>query len=99
MDRTKLTDILRITRKAKKHRQQDVARWAGLTQSELSNIENGQVDIRISTLKRIADALDLKIIAVPKDRLMEIENLIEPRPYGQAAPTLLEQYGVSDEDE
>lgn len=101
MDRTDLISILRITRKTKKYRQQDIARWGGVTQSELSNIENGHVDIRLSTLKQIADALDLKIIAIPKNKLDDVEAALEPSKEWQEENTssLLEKYRVSDEDE
>lgn len=101
MDRTDLISLLKTIRKAKKKRQQEVARWSGLTQGELSNIENGHVDIRISTLKRIAEALDLKIIAVPKERLDDIETLLNPSKkmwQEDRKSYLLEKYGVSDDD-
>lgn len=102
MDRTDLISILRTTRKNKHYRQQDIARWGGVTQSELSNIENKRVDIRLSTLKQIADALDLKIIALPKERLEDVEKLLTPiteELQEDNHSALLEKYRVSDEDE
>jgi len=96
-----IAKVLKELRKAKKYRQQEIARLSSLTQSELSNFENERVDVRLSTLKRIADALDMSIIAVPKNKLTEIEAILSPgdnhvtnRPL-----TPLEKYGISDDDD
>lgn len=101
MDISNFLSTLRLRRKAKKHKQRDIARWSGITQAELSNIENGRVDLRISTLKRIADALDLKMIVIPKEKLEDIEDLLRmDETVSKEEPTssLLERYGVSDDD-
>lgn len=47
-------------RLAKKISQADLAERAGLAQANLSNIEKGKRDLTVSTLLRIADALEVK---------------------------------------
>jgi ribosome-binding protein aMBF1 (putative translation factor) len=49
-------------REDKQLTQKDLARLSGLTQSNISNIENGSNRPTISTLKKIADALGKRLI-------------------------------------
>lgn len=52
---------IRSARLEKKLTQYDVADKTGIEQGNFSRIENGQKDIHLSTLERIAEALDKKI--------------------------------------
>lgn len=94
--------VLRSIRRQKKLKQKTIAHLSSLTQSELSNFENQVVDIRLSTLERIAEALDMKIIAVPKNKLKDIDMLCElekiEKRSNERPLTLLEKYEIKDEE-
>lgn len=101
LDNYSIPQILCAMRKSKKYRQQEVAKFCAITQSELSNFENNKVDVRLSTLERIANALDMKIIAVPNQKLEKINRLLTPEDQDgkkEKPITLLEKYGVPDDE-
>jgi len=56
--------------------QRRLAEWTGLDQSYVGRVENGRLDVRISMLLRLAEALDLK----PSDLLTKY-----PAPHGTPA--------------
>jgi len=58
---------LKEARLARRLTQQHVSRWAEISQARVSRIESGSDDIRLSTLMRLADALDLEVMLVPKE--------------------------------
>ncbi len=69
-----------------------------MEQGDLSKIESGRKDPRLSTLNRIAAALDAQILLIPKEQARNVERLlaadrgpVEPAPYD-----LLEAFGVDD---
>jgi len=62
--------------------QAEVARRAGITQTRLSKIEKGAVDVRISTLQDIARALHAELILVPRELVPTLEGLM-----GEKQPT------------
>lgn len=56
--------------KARKQRnltQKDLAKLCGVTQSKISKIENGDANPTLKVLRKIANALNMNIIFVPKD--------------------------------
>ncbi|MBP6920760.1 MAG: helix-turn-helix transcriptional regulator [Candidatus Omnitrophica bacterium] len=57
-----LCEQIREARKAKGLTQGDLARKAGLSQQSISFMEQGYVNISLRTLKKITDALGLKIV-------------------------------------
>ena len=67
-------DISRIgkkingARKAKGWTQKELAEKAGLSQQTISFVESGYINISFLTLKKIIDALDLKIFIVEKEK-------------------------------
>lgn len=48
--------------------QKQLAQKSGLTQSNISNIENGTSKPTIDTLRKIADALEKRLVIVLEDR-------------------------------
>lgn len=71
--------ILRSLREARKGRSLTLARMSGLTGlnlSQISLIETGGVDPRLSSIEALAEALDLTIKLVPRDALPAVETLI-----------------------
>jgi transcriptional regulator with XRE-family HTH domain len=95
-----VNQILKQARQSKHLSQAEVARYSSLTQNDLSNFENDKKDIRLSTLERIAAALDMVILPIPKDKM----NVIGPLLFNQDEETiekprtLLDEYGVSDDE-
>lgn len=57
-----IRDLIIRTREEKQLTQKDLARMSGVTQSNISNIENGSNRPTITTLKKIADALGKRLI-------------------------------------
>ena len=62
-----LPSRLRATREALGLTQGAVARVSGIAAPNLSKFENGKSDIRISTLMRILEAMDLDVEFVSRD--------------------------------
>lgn len=52
---------IKLKRIAKRIKQKDMAKTLGITQQYLSKLESGNVDLKISTLKQIADVLDVSV--------------------------------------
>lgn len=46
--------------------QSQLAKRSGLTQSHIANIENGKVDIQLTTLRRIFSALECRLVVAPQ---------------------------------
>ena len=55
--------------------QAQLAKRCGLTQSHIANIENGKVDVQLSTLRRIFAALDCRLVLAPQP-LGDFDDLI-----------------------
>ncbi len=55
--------------------QQEIARRAGVEQPLVSGFERGK-DVRLSTLTKLAGALDLELVAVPRERMKEVESVL-----------------------
>ncbi len=67
---------LRDARKAKGWSQRDLSQKAGATQTHISKIESGAVDMRLSTLAELARLLDLDVVLVPRSALPPVQSLI-----------------------
>jgi len=92
-----ITARLRAARLAKGFSQRDLARLTGLPQAQLSRIEAGQVDLRLSSLAAIAHALDLEITLVPRKAVPAMRMILsEPgTEQGGQKPA----YTLDDEDD
>lgn len=55
--------------------QAQLAKRCGLTQSHIANIENGKVDVQLSTLRRIFAALDCRLVLAPQP-LGDLDELV-----------------------
>jgi len=85
-------------RKRVKMTQAELSAKAGIAQGDISNIEREQVDARLSTIIRIAMALDLDLIAVPRAHKNKVLNIIRDESETPEDLSLLERYGVPDDD-
>ena len=59
--RIQLGKAVERERKAQNLSQRQLALMSGTTQTHISKIENATIDVRISSLIRIADALDIDV--------------------------------------
>lgn len=75
---------LRSHREARNLRQKDMLFRIGMTQQQYQNAESGK-DIRLSTLLRILEGLDMSLVLVPNEKRKKLEEaLAMPRePTGQ----------------
>lgn len=51
----------------------------GLKQPHIARIEGGQ-DVRLSTLEKLVKALGAALVVVPRDRLAEVQALLDTAP-------------------
>ena len=66
---------LRKAREAKGLSQRELGREAGVPQGHISKIENGTVDLRLSSLVALARALDMELALVPRKVLPAVKSL------------------------
>lgn len=71
-----LTEAIRQARLAKGWSQRDLSARAHLTQAQISRIENGEVDMQVSTLIELARSLDLDLQLVPRTALVAVEAAV-----------------------
>ncbi|HDH26192.1 MAG TPA: XRE family transcriptional regulator [Actinobacteria bacterium] len=85
--------LLRECRKRSRLTLADVSRRCGVTVAQLSRIENGLVDPRLSTLVRILDAVGATLadIAVPVPRTVSVDVVVRRREEGRRR---IEQAGL-----
>lgn len=68
---------LRAAREAMGLSQRDLSARSGVPQSHISKIENGTVDLRLSSLVEIARVLDLEFALVPRKRLPAVNAILQ----------------------
>lgn len=91
----KIQILIKKERLKKGISQEAMAKLSGLTQPQLSNFEQGR-DAYLSSVNQIADALDMRLIVVPKNSLNLIERTLDaPR---KKQESLLNKYAVKDEE-
>lgn len=66
---------LRDARNAKHLSQRQLSKLAGVPQSHISRIESNQVDLRLSSLVAIANALDLELALVPRQAMPAVQSI------------------------
>lgn len=71
---------LKAARLAKGLSQRALREMVGVPQSHISKIENGGVDLRLSSLVEIARALDLEVMLVPRKNSSAVKSITRPRP-------------------
>ena len=67
---------LKAARQASGLSQRALSKRAGVPQSHISKIENGGVDLRLSSLVGIARALDLEVALVPRKHLSAVRTIV-----------------------
>lgn len=66
---------LRAAREVKGFSQRTLSELVDVPQSHISKIENGGVDLRLSSLVEIARALDLEVVLVPRKNLSAVNTI------------------------
>ena len=69
---------LRRVRRAKGVSQRELSDLSGVPQSQVSRIESGAVDPRVSSLTALAHSLGQEIVLVPRKLLPAVRSLIPP---------------------
>ena len=67
---------LRKAREAKGLSQRELGKKAGVPQGHISKIENGAVDLRVSSLVALARTLDLELALVPRKVVPAMKSLV-----------------------
>ena len=68
-------EALRAAREAKGLSQRALGERAGAPQSHISKVENGLVDLRVSSLVAIARAVDLELVLVPRRSIPAVDSI------------------------
>ncbi|MEN8133473.1 MAG: helix-turn-helix transcriptional regulator [Pseudomonadota bacterium] len=66
---------LRDAREARELSQRALSAMAGVPQSHISKIENGAVDLRVSSLVALARVLDLELVLVPRKATPAVQSI------------------------
>lgn len=67
---------LKAARESKRLSQRALREKVGLTQSHISKIENGVVDLQLSNLIEMSRALDLEVMLVPRKLVSAVQSLV-----------------------
>ncbi len=71
-----LAKVLRSARTSKRLSQRELSERAGLPQAHISKIENGAVDLRVSSLVALARVLDLELTLVPRKAVPAVQSIV-----------------------
>ena len=97
----KIHETIRARRLALGLSQVEAARRSGIQQRQVSIFERGG-DLTLSTLLKLAQALDVELIPVPREDTAKLESLLKakrgPAP-STSPPSLLDRYQVKDDEE
>ena len=81
--------------------QVQAARRSGIQQRQVSLFERGG-DVTLSTLLKLAQALDVELLSVPREDTAKLESFLKakrgPAP-SATPPSLLDRYQVTDDAE
>ena len=72
-----ITDALKAARKRKGLSQRELSERSGVPQSHISRIENGAVDLRLSSLIELARTLDMELLMVPRKAVPAFQSIVE----------------------
>lgn len=79
---------LKASRENKGLSQRALSEKSGILQAQISKIENGSVDLRLSSLVALARGLDLEVTLVPRKALPAVQSVVrsnEPAPGGKGS--------------
>ena len=91
----RLTALLRAARLDRQLSQRALAEKLGLHQRQISDLERGTTDSRLTTVQNVARALDLELTLVPRHLISAVEALQRAGTDAALRPL----YGIDDERE
>ena len=97
---SEIIQAFRARRKALGLTQRETARRSGIKQYLVSRFESGQ-DLRLSTLLKLAQALDLELLPIPREDTAKVQSLLQAKrqpPLSPKPPSLLERFHVKDDE-
>lgn len=97
----KIHETIRARRLALGLSQVEAARRSGIQQRQVSLFERGG-DVTLSTLLKLAQALDVELLPVPREDTAKLESFLKTKrgPASSASPpSLLDRYQVTDDAE
>ena len=71
-----VAEALRSAREASGLSQRELSARSGVPQGHISKIENGAVDLRLSSLVELARVLDLELTLVPRKALPAVQTIV-----------------------
>ena len=71
-----IASTLKSAREARGLSQRALSKKAGVPQSHISKIENGAVDLRVSSLVELARVLDLELMLVPRKAVSAVQSIV-----------------------
>ena len=101
--KSSLHDAIRARRLALGLSQVEAARRSGIQQRQVSLFERGG-DVTLSTLLKLAQALDVELLPVPREDAAKVETLLKTKrglsPMASTpAPSLLDRYQVREDED
>lgn len=98
-----IADTLRAGRAAKGLSQRELSAKSGVPQGHISKIENGAVDLRISSLVALARILGLELMLVPRHSVSAARSIVRSsarsaRPDGGDNDTARPAYRLDEDD-
>jgi transcriptional regulator with XRE-family HTH domain len=86
---------IKAARKAKGLSQRALSKRAGVPQSHISKIENGAVDLRVSSLVELGRVLDLELMLVPRKAAPAVQSIVRTSAGSEAVRPA---YSLDDDD-
>lgn len=90
-------ETLQKARIHKKLSQSALAKTIGIQQGHLSKIEQGVVDLQLSSFIEMARALDLEVMLIPRQSSIGIQNLLNAHLSDAGTEIIKPLYGLDEE--
>lgn len=74
-----LTKSLKSARQEKNLSQRALSLKTGIQQTQISRIESGQADLRVSTLVELARSLDLEVMLIPRSLFPAVNSITQQK--------------------
>jgi HTH-type transcriptional regulator / antitoxin HipB len=74
-----LTKLLKSARQDKSLSQRALSLKTGIQQTQISRIESGQADLRVSTLVALARSLELELVLVPRALFPAVNSIVQKK--------------------
>lgn len=94
---SEVTAALKSAREKRGLTQRELSERSGVPQAQISKLENGQADVRISTLVSLSRALGLEVELVPRKHVPAVQAIIRSERMGAAKGRYAKIFDYSDE--